>query len=364
MDSNTEYEVRVYQKDIANPVYEELTPAHKDFVQERLSTSLPLQITANLIGDGVYWRRCCEQRWNFCDVSCYGHSWKRMFFERHVAHLIEFFVPGVTKPATILDMVPLSNNYIRRLSITQLLPPIKKPPKEVEKVEGGEDKQQELELESETARDQPHLDHFDFNILLHKLTNLQELHLVYRVKNCGMNFEWSLYEMTVGDCESLGRALRSCVTLKSQINDDKCCELVKHLLDHPSLRTLDFSYNLIGDKGAKAISQLLIKSRLETLRMCNNSVGEQGATAIAQALSQNPTLRSLNLRLNRLQDEGGEAIARALRNSSLSHLHLGANELTQRTAVTLAKALLKNKTLRSLNLSCNKLGVVSNSSPR
>lgn len=208
-----------------NPVYEDLTPVHKDFVQERLSTSLPLHITANLIGDGVYWRRCCEQRWNFCDVSCYGNSWKRMFFERHVAHVIEFFVPGVTNPATILDMVPLCNNYIKRLSITQLLPPIKNPQKEVGKVEGNEENKQEeeelyLELENEIGNDEPYLDHFDFNILLHKLTNLQELHLVYQVKNCGMNFEWSLYEMTLGDCESLGRALRSCVTLKVNVTSD------------------------------------------------------------------------------------------------------------------------------------------------
>lgn len=137
---------------------------------------------------------------------------------------------------------------------------------------------------------------------------------------------------------------------------------MRHLLDHPSLRTLDFSYNLIGDKGAKAISQLLLQSRLETLQMSNNSLGEQGAQAIAQAVSQNPTLQSLNLRLNRLQDEGGEAIARALlKNTSLCHLHLGANELTGRCAAALAKALLGNTTLKSLNLSCNNLGVVSRS---
>lgn len=151
-----------------------------------------------------------------------------MFFERHVAHVIEFFVPGVTNPAAILDMVPLCNNYIKRLSVAQLLPPIKNPQKEVEKVKGGEeDKPEEeeayLELESETGTDKPYLDHFDFSILLHKLTNLQELHLVYQVKNCGMNFEWSLYEMTVGDCESLGRALSSCVTLKVNVTSD-CVE--------------------------------------------------------------------------------------------------------------------------------------------
>lgn len=213
-----------------NPVYEDLTAVHKHFVQERLSTSLPLRITANLIGDGVYWKRCCQQRWSFCDVSCYGHSWKRMFFERHVAHVIEFFVPGVTNPATVLDLVPLCNNYIRRLSIAQLLPPIRNPQKEVE---GDEEDEEDpsLGLESETAKGEPDLDHFDFSILLHKLTNLQELQLVYQVKNCGMNFEWRLNEMTVGDCEALGRALRACATLKVNVTSHSwsfCAYVVSH----------------------------------------------------------------------------------------------------------------------------------------
>lgn len=153
-----------------------------------------------------------------------------MFFERHMAHIIEFFVPGVTDPATVLNMVPLCNNYIKRLNISQLLPPIKDPQKEVEKVQGDEgDKQEEgelyLDLESETDIDGPYLDHFDFNIVLHKLTNLEELHLVYQVKNCGMNFEWSLFEMSVRDCDSLGKALKSCVTLKVNVNCDSAAPL-------------------------------------------------------------------------------------------------------------------------------------------
>lgn len=145
-----------------------------------------------------------------------------MFFERHMAHAIEFFVPGVTEPATILNIVPLCNNYIKRLNISQLLPPIQNPQKMVEKVKGDEEEGEEmyLDLESEPDHDGPYLDHFDFNIVLHKLPNLEELHLVYQVKNCGMNFEWSLFEITARDCESLGKALKSCLTLKVNVSSD------------------------------------------------------------------------------------------------------------------------------------------------
>ncbi|KAA8583077.1 hypothetical protein FQN60_015623, partial [Etheostoma spectabile] len=308
------------------PIFEELTPIEKDFMQENLSTSLPLHVTANLISDGVYWKRCCEQRWDFCDVFHYGHSWKRMFFERHMENIIELFIPEVTEPKTVLEMVPLCKNYVKRLHISQLLPPIKEPQNDEEEEFG-------LELASDNEYDRPSLDHFDFNILLDKLTKLEELHLVYGVKQCGMNFEWKMFEMTTSDCESLAKALKSCMTLKllklhqSHIEDEKCRLLVKNLLDHPSLRELDFSHNLIGDKGARALGKLLNRSKLKILNMCDNEIRCPGAKAIAYALSKNSTLKSLNLRLNRLRDDGGQAIGKALlNNNTLLHLHLGGNE--------------------------------------
>ncbi|TKS76246.1 T-complex-associated testis-expressed protein 1 [Collichthys lucidus] len=340
-----------------NPMFEVLTPTQKDFVHERLSTSLNLQVTANMVSDGVYWKRCCEQRWDICDVSHYGNSWKRMFFERHMEKIIELFIPDLTETKTVRDMIPLCKNYVKRLDISQLLPPIKEPQKEEDECDS--------EFSGDNEYGKPSMDHFDFNILLSKLTNLEELRLMYRVKQCGMNFEWKMFEMTDRDCESLAKALKSCETLKvlrireSHLEDDKCRLLVKYLLDHPSLRELDFSHNLIGDRGARAVGKLLNRSKLEILNMCDNNIRGPGAKAIAHALCKNSTLMSLNLRLNRLRDEGGEALCKALLdNNTLLHLHLGANEVTGPTAIALSKVLFQNNTLRSINLSCNNLGVL------
>ncbi|XP_022067186.1 dynein regulatory complex subunit 5 isoform X2 [Acanthochromis polyacanthus] len=337
------------------PIFEELTASQKDFIQERLSLSLPLHLTANLITDGVYWKRCCKQKWDVCDVSHYDHSWKRMFFERHLENIIELFIPNETDPKVVLQMVPLCKHYVKRLDISQLLPPIKEPQREEE--EDGSD------MATDTEYDGPGIEHFDFGILLKKLTNLEELHLTYGFKHCGMNFEWKMFEMTDRDCESLAKALKSCRTLKlfrlhqSHIEDKKCRLLVKYLLDHPSLRVLDFSHNLIGDSGARAIGKLLTKSKLEVLNMCDNNISGVGAKAIAHALSKPSSLLSLNLRLNHLTDEGGEAIAKAmLKNNTLLHLHLGGNKMTWLTAFALSEVLVQNNSLKSINLSCNKLG--------
>ncbi|XP_029966698.1 dynein regulatory complex subunit 5 [Salarias fasciatus] len=343
---------------VANmPIFERLNPSEKAFMEERLSPALPLRLTATLVSDGLYWRRCCEQRWKLCDVSHYSHSWKRMFFERHLENLIELFIPGLTEPKTVLDMVPLCRNYVKRLDVAQLLLPIKEPKQEEEEFESDSEPENEFSPSK--------MAHFDFSILLDKLTSLEELSLVYRVRQCGMNFEWKMFEMTDQDCESLAKALKSCQTLKvlrlrfSQVEDKKCRVLVKSLLDHPSLSQLDFSYNRVADRGARAVGKLLNRSKLQILDMSDNKISSHGAQAIAHALSKNSTLLSLNLRLNPLMDEGGQAIGKALMsNRTLRRLHLGGTGVTWRTAASLAKVLPQNDTLRSLVLSCNILGDV------
>ncbi|XP_048063753.1 dynein regulatory complex subunit 5 [Megalobrama amblycephala] len=339
-----------------NPILDQLMPNYKAYVLQRLPVSLPLTVTANLISDEGYWKRCCEFRWRLCDVSTYDNSWKRMFFERHLESIIELFIPDATDTKTILDLVPLCQNYVKRLNVSQLLPPIKEPPRFDE--DDGSD------CASDMGSEGPSMDHFDFRILLEKLPNLEELNVVYGVKGCGMNFEWNLFEFTFRDCESLAKALNSCKTLQvfrihhSKVDDEKCCMLVSQLLDHPSLQELDFSHNHISDRGARAIGKLLNRSQLKRLVICNNQIRGSGAQALAHALARNATLTSLNLRLNRIGDEGGQALAQALmKNKTLVNLHLGGNNMTEPTAVVLSQALVENWTLKSLNLSNNRLGV-------
>uniref|UniRef100_A0A3B3UTL4 T-complex-associated-testis-expressed 1 n=1 Tax=Poecilia latipinna TaxID=48699 RepID=A0A3B3UTL4_9TELE len=340
-------------------LFEKLTPELKDSIQSRLSLSLPLHVTADLVPDGLFWKRCCQQRWKICDISQYDYSWKRMFFERHLENLIELFIPEETEFKVILDALALCKNYVKRLNITQLLLTSRK------FVKGREDDQNEIATLSNEEEDDPSICHFDFGPVLAELIHLEELHLVYTIKQCGMNFEWTMFQITDRDCRALTLAFKGCKTLKvlrirqSQVDDKKCRPLLRCLMDHPSLIELDLAHNILRDGGARSVAELLSKGRLEKLNICNNEIDVHGAKILAQALSNNSTLRYLNMRLNQVRDEGGQAIVEALQNNTtLTYLHLGGNDLTSITAVVLSKVLLKNETLKTLNLSCNSLGEV------
>ena len=81
---------------VEQPLLSELLPKHQLKVLTKLSTDIPLKVTAPLISDEQYWERCCRARWQLCDVSDYDHNWKRMFFERNAQEAVETFVPDQT----------------------------------------------------------------------------------------------------------------------------------------------------------------------------------------------------------------------------------------------------------------------------
>ncbi|XP_053568795.1 dynein regulatory complex subunit 5 [Bombina bombina] len=341
-----------------DPILEKLLPQHRSQVLDRISASLPLQVTANLISHEDYWRRCSAERWPICDISRYGGSWKRLFFERHLENLIECFIPDITDTGPIVMAAQLGKDYVKKLEIQQLLPPVKL------NIKQDDDQEDFSDIGSDIGDDLPSMDHFDLGIMANSLHGLEELHLVYGVKGCGMNFEWNLFTFTERDCTSLANTFKVLRNLKvfslqkSKVDDEKARILIRMLLDHPSLIHLDLSHNQISDRGSRAVGKLLSQSKLQILNLCNNNIHAHGAQSIARALAKNTSLTSLNLRLNHMGDEGGHAMCQALLlNQSLVTLHLGSNKLSEPTATMLCQVLSQNTTLKSINLSCNNIGL-------
>ena len=341
-------------------ILNDLLPKHKAKVLEKISTSLPLKVVAHLVEDEGYWKRCCKARWHICDVSAYGNCWKRMYFERNLQEIIEHFVPESTDPTMLNETMPLSGKYVRRIDIKQLLPPVKDTPK-------GMESDDISEADASESGDGPEIDHFDFGTIVPQLPFLEELHVTFGVPDCGMNFEWNLFQFTARDCLLLAKCVAACKTMKvfrihrSKVDDEKVRVLISHILDHPSLEELDLSHNIIGDRGARAVGKFLNNhSKLVKLNVNDNSIRAAGAQAIAHALTKNTTLTNLNLRMNRLGDEGGQAVCRSLlKNSTLCEINLGSNDMTEPTAAILSQVVVQNTMLTSLDLSCNRLGPVS-----
>ncbi|CAH8498929.1 unnamed protein product [Dicrocoelium dendriticum] len=331
---------------------------------DELGTDTPLKVTAHQIGEDLYWKRCCHSRWPVIDLARHGGVWKRAFFEHMLEETIERFVPGHTYLPRLTECVAYAAPYVHRLDIRQLLPPLKQ-----QSTDGYSENNSDEESNSEFGSDLQTADHLDLGPMLVKLPNLEELSVSYTVKDCGMNFEWSIFQFTVHDCVNLAKAIqqhkniRALHLTKSRVDSDRCRVLVNHILQHPTLECLDLSHNFIGDRGARALGKLISgNNQLRTLNLADNRLQATGALALAHALAKKScTLVRLNLRLNRLRDDGGIAIAKSLlRNTSLKELNLAANDLGETASNYLAHVIAHNRTLTHLDLSNNQVGVGRN----
>ena len=89
-----------------------------------------------------------------------------------------------------------------------------------------------------------------------------------------------------------------------------------------NLTSLNLFYNKIGNEGVKyiAVSDNLLS--LQNLVITENEITDEGAITLAKFLPLFTNLLRLDLRLNRIKEDGKNALKEAQNNSSVKHLLL------------------------------------------
>uniref|UniRef100_A0A8C4XKZ9 Uncharacterized protein n=1 Tax=Falco tinnunculus TaxID=100819 RepID=A0A8C4XKZ9_FALTI len=171
-----------------------------------------------------------------------------MFFERHLENILKCFIPNTTDPNQVLEFIPLCKDYVRKLEVDQFLPPIE--------VDQKEERDDLSDTGSDFGFDEVFMRHYDLGVLITTLPHLQELHLTYGVKDCGMNFEWNLFNFTHQDCCNLAAALKMCHNLK-----DGGKQLLEGLADNKALTEFDLRLAEVGEETEYLIHQIMWANR-------------------------------------------------------------------------------------------------------
>ncbi|XP_066412645.1 leucine-rich repeat-containing protein 34 isoform X1 [Molothrus aeneus] len=137
-----------------------------------------------------------------------------------------------------------------------------------------------------------------------------------------------------------------------RVTDDDLAVLVSVLGQAPFVTGLDLAYNLLTDVGAKTMAVFLQEnSTLQYLNLMFNDIGTSGAELIAGALHSNQSLVHLRMTGNRIGNQGGMFFASMLKiNSTLKKLDLGDCDVGLRCLIATAIALTQNKSLKAINL--------------
>ena len=168
------------------------------------------------------------------------------------------------------------------------------------------------------------------------------------------------------DFECLASYIHSTTSLQwlsigeNDISVESIASLCKALSDNSSMRSLDMSDCHLTRSHCECLGQLLrqpIHCMIEELQLQMCSLTSDGVGEVVSGLSDNHALRVLNLRRNQIRSEGTVTLATMLKtNSSLEMLDLEWCSIGSSGGVELGAALVTNKTLKKLRLDRNSLG--------
>lgn len=147
-----------------------------------------------------------------------------------------------------------------------------------------------------------------------------------------------------------GFDLTTIIAITSSIGENIALETLE--IDRPLLTTTQ-------EEGIDHLSRIILQSpSLVRISVRQSKINDFGARLLAESLSRNRSLRSLNLERNRIGVAGAEALASYLimaKNQGLEELFLSYNEIGNAGCIALSEALQKNSALRELTLKSNKI---------
>ncbi|CAK6444750.1 unnamed protein product [Pipistrellus nathusii] len=124
-------------------------------------------------------------------------------------------------------------------------------------------------------------------------------------------------------------------------------------------RSLRLDTNQFQDPVMELLASVLSGKdcRIQRISLAENQISNKGAKALARSLLVNRSLTSLDLRCNSIGPQGAKALADALKiNRTLASLSLQSNRIKDDGAKFVAEALAANRTLSVIHLQKNTIG--------
>uniref|UniRef100_A0A8C6T1N9 NLR family, CARD domain containing 3 n=1 Tax=Neogobius melanostomus TaxID=47308 RepID=A0A8C6T1N9_9GOBI len=197
--------------------------------------------------------------------------------------------------------------------------------------------------------------------LVYCLHELQHMELLRGVEE-DLRLGTLMGKLSRAHCVVLGYLLHVSPECSEQTNLTNCLtySTIKCLL--PQLlycSHLRLENNQFKDDVMELLGSLLSAKdcHIRKISLAENSISSKGAKSLSRALLVNRTLKSLNLRSNNIGSKGTRLLAEALKmNQTLVSVNLQNNGIEVEGARALAEALKTNQTLKKLILCSNHLG--------
>lgn len=178
----------------------------------------------------------------------------------------------------------------------------------------------------------------------------------HRIITLGIYNIWTSQEILVDFIKRLGKFKLEKLGLTNSFMDDETVRALANLVRAGSLKSLNVRDDKISAIGAKYLAMSLLKSNLEELRLHYNKIGKDGGNYFGRIFEENKTfaLKSLTLDVTEIDDIGAISIIKGLENTQLEKLEMDGNKLTDAITQDLCEVLPKSN-IQILSLGNNLL---------
>ncbi len=123
-----------------------------------------------------------------------------------------------------------------------------------------------------------------------------------------------------------------------------------------SVQIFHLIQNRLGYDGLQALSAGLKLSNLSCLSIVHNGIGPNSIPAVIDLISNNKSIRDIDLGSNKLGSDGIKTLSSGLNNSGLRQLCLSDNNLGPRAGAAIAELINNNQKVHIVDLKNNKIG--------
>jgi len=116
----------------------------------------------------------------------------------------------------------------------------------------------------------------------------------------------------------------------------------KMMMENHSLQEIDMRYNKIGDDGISVIAGALGNCKINKLNVSGCGITLTGSRSLATALSSNNTIRQLGLMFNPITVEGALLIVKSAVHNTVCQ-HVGIDDVYNNDEVKMMMNILENK---------------------
>lgn len=298
--------------------------------------SLQLTELSTHIKVDALWKRMYAAKWPMT-TNHICRPWIELYMEKYLSESLENLRPIDYNVEKVQNLIELCSPFVNYLTINH--------------------------LEAMPSHDHDSLnDHIPFDVVLEHLIELKSLSITYDCRTIGTQFYLTCTNITDNDIKKFTRGL--CHTdLKefkfhsSKLEPQMLKQIGRSLDKNTALVTIELPNCRFGDAGLSSFCSILTHDSLQNVKhvvLSNNFISTEGAMLLSNILRRRK-IETLDLKLNPILSDGANEILALAGIIELSVLNISSCSFDETVEEALLFVLRKNKKLRQLNISINKL---------